>query len=264
MFYREASHWDNARWYDPALGRFAQADSIIPGGPQGLDRYAYVNNSPVNFTDPTGHISCAYYSGQCQTEEEIAKDRTESLKKILESYNVTVDDKFNDDEIGTIVHAVVSIGHRIAETINTGELGSDAFKKVFKPITFTKSDKDYKGCVFQTEQSVSCSKFTYDEYQSGVNNVVHELGHVLNQLIGGAPNDFGLKYAPLRNYILRPDEGIDWQQHPTPPDPSGGEMFGDMFVAWAFDAWNTHPLNVDYVNSAKSDMDTYMRNWLNK
>ena len=27
----------------------------MPGGPQGLDRYAYVNNSPVRYTDPTGH-----------------------------------------------------------------------------------------------------------------------------------------------------------------------------------------------------------------
>jgi len=45
----------NARWYDPAIGRFAQADSIYPGGTQGLDRYAYVNNSPVRFIDPSGH-----------------------------------------------------------------------------------------------------------------------------------------------------------------------------------------------------------------
>jgi RHS repeat-associated protein len=45
----------NARWYDPVLSRFAQADSIIPGGMQGLDRYAYVSNSPVNHTDPSGH-----------------------------------------------------------------------------------------------------------------------------------------------------------------------------------------------------------------
>jgi len=45
----------NARYYDPALGRFVSADSIVPGGAQGLDRFAYVNNSPVNFTDPSGH-----------------------------------------------------------------------------------------------------------------------------------------------------------------------------------------------------------------
>jgi RHS repeat-associated protein len=51
----EGLYYYNARWYDPTLGRFAQADTVIPGGVQGLDRYAYVNNSPVNFTDPTGH-----------------------------------------------------------------------------------------------------------------------------------------------------------------------------------------------------------------
>jgi len=45
----------NARWVDVSLGRFAQADSIVPGGVQGYDRYAYVNNSPVMFADPSGH-----------------------------------------------------------------------------------------------------------------------------------------------------------------------------------------------------------------
>jgi len=48
-------HFYNARWYDSSLSRFAQADTIVPGGVQGLDRYAYVNNAPINYTDPTGH-----------------------------------------------------------------------------------------------------------------------------------------------------------------------------------------------------------------
>ena len=45
----------NARYYDSALGRFASADTIVPGGVQGLDKYAYANNSPVVYNDPTGH-----------------------------------------------------------------------------------------------------------------------------------------------------------------------------------------------------------------
>ena len=44
-----------ARWYDPSIGRFAQADTVVPGGVQGYDRYAYGLNNPVNTTDPTGH-----------------------------------------------------------------------------------------------------------------------------------------------------------------------------------------------------------------
>lgn len=47
----------NARWYDPSLGRFAQADTIVPlmQGTQAWDRYAYVNNNPLRYIDPTGH-----------------------------------------------------------------------------------------------------------------------------------------------------------------------------------------------------------------
>ena len=45
----------NARWYDPAVGRFVSADTIVPGGVQGLDRYSYTVNNPVRFTDPSGH-----------------------------------------------------------------------------------------------------------------------------------------------------------------------------------------------------------------
>ena len=46
-----------ARFYDPTLGRFLQPDPIVPepGNPQALNRYAYVYNNPLRYTDPTGH-----------------------------------------------------------------------------------------------------------------------------------------------------------------------------------------------------------------
>ena len=62
----------NARWYDSSLGRFAQADSIIPQnqGVQAWDRYAYSNNNPVKYTDPSGHFTCqnnsTAFEGDCQ------------------------------------------------------------------------------------------------------------------------------------------------------------------------------------------------------
>jgi RHS repeat-associated protein len=50
----------NARWFDPALGRFAQADTVIPdpGNPLAWDRYAYVYNNPQKYTDPSSHEIC--------------------------------------------------------------------------------------------------------------------------------------------------------------------------------------------------------------
>jgi RHS repeat-associated protein len=51
-----------ARYYDPELGRFVQPDSIVPelANPQYLNRYSYVLNNPLRYTDSTGHASdCA-------------------------------------------------------------------------------------------------------------------------------------------------------------------------------------------------------------
>jgi len=47
----------NARYYDPLLGRFIQADTLIPalGNPQSYNRYAYVLNNPLKYNDPSGH-----------------------------------------------------------------------------------------------------------------------------------------------------------------------------------------------------------------
>ena len=46
-----------ARYYDPALGMFLSPDTVVPepGNPQALNRYAYVNNNPLRYTDPSGH-----------------------------------------------------------------------------------------------------------------------------------------------------------------------------------------------------------------
>jgi len=48
-----------ARYYDYILGRFISADTIVPGAmnPQALNRYSYVLNNPLKYTDPTGHFA---------------------------------------------------------------------------------------------------------------------------------------------------------------------------------------------------------------
>jgi RHS repeat-associated protein len=61
----------NARWYDSALGRFISPDSIVPSSTQGVqayDRYAYVSNNPIRYSDPSGHRVTECGGGQDRSE----------------------------------------------------------------------------------------------------------------------------------------------------------------------------------------------------
>lgn len=48
----------NARLYDPEIGRFISADTVIqaPDRSQNYNRYVYVMNNPLKYTDPSGHF----------------------------------------------------------------------------------------------------------------------------------------------------------------------------------------------------------------
>jgi RHS repeat-associated protein len=71
----------NARWYDSALGRFVQADTIIPnpGDPPSYDRFAYVRNSPIKYIDPSGHNLNCGVPGSAASPEDCAEADPNSI-----------------------------------------------------------------------------------------------------------------------------------------------------------------------------------------
>jgi RHS repeat-associated protein len=70
-----------AREYDPAIGRFVSVDPVMDtADPQQWNGYAYANNSPITYSDPTGLLptSCMDDGSNCSThhtnDHEVASE----------------------------------------------------------------------------------------------------------------------------------------------------------------------------------------------
>ncbi len=65
----------NGRIYDPTLGRFLQADPFIqaPLNSQNYNRYSYVLNNPLSYTDPSGYFFKSLWKGVKSAFRAIAK-----------------------------------------------------------------------------------------------------------------------------------------------------------------------------------------------
>jgi RHS repeat-associated protein len=68
--YETGLHYNRHRYYDPKCGRFVSKDPVGLRG--GINLFAYVNNSPVQWVDPLGLAGCKYlFRGDSRSPETI-------------------------------------------------------------------------------------------------------------------------------------------------------------------------------------------------
>jgi RHS repeat-associated protein len=102
-------YWYGSRWYDPSAARFIQADTVVPdpGNSQDWDRYAYTNNNPVKYIDPTGHYG-----------EEVHRDLT---------YQIVHDAAMNiADEMGFGLNELKAFSNNLASEVVRGDMAADS------------------------------------------------------------------------------------------------------------------------------------------
>ncbi len=75
-----------ARYYDPEIGRFLQADTVLDG----INRYAYCQNNPVKYVDPTGHEAESTETEELTAEIIYFEDENEDFITVTDSEGETV------------------------------------------------------------------------------------------------------------------------------------------------------------------------------
>jgi RHS repeat-associated protein len=287
----------NARWVDSSVGRFAQADTIAPGGVQGYDRYAYANNAPTRYIDPSGHRNCQEDGYNCPGDRGPLLNATQTLNQ----YGIILVGNYWTSQYTSYVLA----GVRVTANTLGRERNMDpivAFKAVYgitpeSPFRFVMGSCDARegkgGCADKNGQKAGAYtwssrevEFYYGQpfaqsggnrsgsetYGLGVHEVVHELGHAFaSRFDGGSPSNpytmIGAKMFDDGQTPYTSDRGF--RSSPDPVSASGywrpnssteaGETFANMFLGWVYGAWS----NDSFGDQRGSYMTTNMADtWL--
>jgi RHS repeat-associated protein len=267
-----------SRMYDPALGRFAQADSIVPPGVQGWDRYAAMNNNPVRYVDPSGHLSC----DNANAAEEGCGDFWTIVE---EDYGIKFVGEWDIRYKRAVYEAVRLVANAFTNVMrgDPAENFAEVYKTKETTLTFTWGNcalceggggytYSYHDIRFESMAAV----WRPDYFLRSVNNVIHELGHAFNAVMGGAPVESLTRDMtsnpllergsnPFKSYgFASPNNQRTWVQNSS---SSESEVFADQFLGWVRNTWERLPNNrydvwTDTGKARSAWMTTNMAEWL--
>lgn len=178
----------NARWYDPTIGRFIQADTIVPAdiqGTQAFDRYAYVNNNPLRYIDPSGNsfVNTMITDGSFECD---GCKRNSIIDSLWRHYGWSFKGEWSLEEVESTLQAANSIKTYFNDR---GNDGTKWIQTYLNEVSFRKVSSDWNplirfgnalAYVFPVSSVQKRSDMGWD---GGA--VVHELGHVFENIRAG-------------------------------------------------------------------------------
>jgi hypothetical protein len=246
------------------LARFTQPDTIVPNptDAKAFDRYAYVNNNPVMYSDPSGHEVCYDTGREIGTEISQADCWAYADQGLIGSsqlYSLQGDHEYSWNEQLIIAQTVMAVGGTLAnawneQTQNQSEKWTpiEAFLNVFGGkliVNWTGDDCGDVNCWGEITGQRTLTIYGGENPTINEKWIVHELGHMFDGAADYQPRDTlgnGSSYISLRNCeaALCTNEESNANNHWGFAGPAFGwqqsrqdyvyEDFADMFLGWVF------------------------------
>ena len=234
---------------DLIFNRWVQPDSIIPETSQGVqawDRYAYANNNPVRYKDPSGHQACAD-AFDCSAPVKTKYTEAEYLSYLSTEYGWIINkEEFSYREVRVISKSAQAI--RNYASSQTAGNGKGWMNKYLRPIfahNFENSNFSWVPLPGQNSRDVFLSP-GFAKSANPISHVTHELGHVLDNATdignlaatwdGGGWGDALARYAGINPTGFRSfngttgiREGMAWRRPETYGNKATAEYFASTF-----------------------------------
>jgi RHS repeat-associated protein len=254
-----------ARWFDPAIGRFLSPDPIVPDptNPQSLNRFSYVVNRPLVFWDPSGHNYCPDPDEPCDPGPN-TPPYTPPPPSSVPPPLVDFGPGWSDEEKQTVETAAwlvaLALAQRYFEEHGVYVSARMLFLSIYGgTVSFEKTGMNCEDALDDTcyGSASSSTIFVYTNAEGHIVGnfmwVLHELGHAFNANAIPDGATLGQPYLDLENnpiivngvtitpsagrprtsdgYIVGPN-GKRTPYRNSWDDEKAGEDFADMFANW--------------------------------
>ena len=233
-------------------------DSIVPDptNPQLLNRYTYVLNSPVNFTDPTGH--CGSDTKDGGMDLELFEQCILIQYRLMKDYEINITGYWKLEEMKFFEDSLEGLIARFDELGVNDSMGT--FKEIWGGVTFkrkrsfgdnaTTTSKNrinlFNGTFLDTNDIDGEIIYTSRTLDQVLDTVSHELAHVWDRREGYALAD-GLKDAVegsgefclgwwcTGNYTVGDNTPCIYVNNPKPTPKNSREDLASTFSALIVD-----------------------------
>ena len=239
----------NARYYDPAIGRFISADTIVPDptNPQQFNRFSYVLNNPPRFIDPSGHLA----------EDEIEKYFGFTTKQqMIDAYGQAIADlvwgtsfTWGDVMAYESNESQNGIGYAMLLLLEISA-GSEKFRGAFWGIEATHGGRNSRGVevtAFLGRPNFAEKSVAKTEYYSGnwasipINKSAYGMGQDGNNMLAGTWYDYafwrpalfvGTLFTPTSGWWQTIDMGWSIAEELMDDVTSFGHPLGDYLTVY--------------------------------